>query len=160
MTSTIQTSIIYRDAVPEDINSICGLLTEPAEQGEILPRSKESVEKDLLSFLVADTGKQLVGCVALRDYESGLFEIRSLVVDYGWNGAGIGSLLIDEAIIKARNKGASRVFALTYRPRLFERQGFTIVPKSHFPQKVWEDCRHCRNRDNCREIAVFKDISS
>lgn len=154
------TLITCRKAARTDIDAVCSLLAEPAQRREILPRSRESVELDIGNFLVAETGEKLVGCVTLRDYDNGLFEVRSLVVDRRWNGLGIGTQLLDEALAEAGEEGATRVFALTYRPNLFKRRDFTVVPKSHFPQKVWEDCRHCSDRDNCREIAVVKNIGS
>ena len=148
-----------RNTTPEDLLPIYELLTEPARQGLILPRSKQNVKDNLHTFQVAEIDHRVIGCVSLRDFGNGLFEIRSLVVADQYGGRGLGSTLAREAIQKAANQGAVTVFALTYRPHLFERLGFSIVPKSHFPQKVWEDCRKCPHRDRCDEIAVTYNLN-
>lgn len=147
-------NITCRDTTSEDLESIYELLIEPVRQGLILPRSKQNVQDNLHTFQVAEINNRIIGCSSLRDFASGLFEIRSLVVASQYTGHGVGSTLIRKAVQKAARQGAYTVFALTYRPHLFERLGFSIVPKSHFPQKVWEDCRKCPNRDRCNEIAV------
>jgi len=148
-----------RDTTPEDLIPIHELLAEPARQGLILPRSKQNIQENLHKFQVAVIDNRIVGCVSLRDFGNGLFEIRSLVVADQYTGHGVGSTLIREAIRKAGQQGSVTVFALTYRPHLFERLGFNIVPKSHFPQKVWEDCRKCPNQDHCDEIAVNYNLN-
>ena len=115
------------------------------------------------NFLVAEDreGKiGICGCVALRDYSAGLFEVRSLAVAATKAGLGLGSLLIQASVAEAKDRGATRVFALTLRAQLFQRLGFQVVAKEMFPQKVWTDCKHCKKLQCCDETAVLLDLVS
>jgi amino-acid N-acetyltransferase len=148
-----------RPAAIEDVPGIVAVLQGPAEGGLILPRPASDVESHLANFVVAVLpNARLVGCVALRDFGKGLFEIRSLAVDPRQQGMGLGSRLVRAAVTRARDLSAANVFALTYRPRLFERQQFVRVPKEMFPQKVWDDCAKCPKRDYCDEVALLLRI--
>jgi amino-acid N-acetyltransferase len=40
----------------------------------------------------------------------------------------------------------------------FEKLGFTVTSKAHFPDKVWRDCAICPMRLACDETAVVKSI--
>jgi amino-acid N-acetyltransferase len=95
----------------------------------------------------------------LRDYDGYLVEVRSLVVLPELAGQGLGSRLLAAAVDEARRRGAQRVFALTLRPGLFERQHFLQVDRDLFPQKVWADCIRCPKRNRCDEVAVVLDLN-
>jgi N-acetylglutamate synthase-like GNAT family acetyltransferase len=84
----------------------------------------------------------------------GLAEIRSVVVDPEWRGAGIGSRIVRMLISDARKMGIARVFCLTRRLDFFGRLGFVPVSMERFPEKVWNDCRLCSRRDSCDETAM------
>ena len=85
-------------------------------------------------------------------------EIRSLaVVEDQWN-QGIGSRLILSALSEARDLGIRKVFALTYRPWVFEKHGFVVTDKGEFPQKVWAECVHCSKFPDCDEIGVLREV--
>ena len=147
----------FRPAQAEDAEAIAAMLVPYAREGLVLPRSAAEVRGHIGDFLVAERGRQVLGCVALRDYGRGLHEVRSLVVAPEAAGHGIGTQLVDAAVELARTRGASRVFALTLRAHLFRRLGFVEVDKTMFPQKVWLDCARCRKRDQCDEVAVLLD---
>ncbi|MDT8390910.1 MAG: GNAT family N-acetyltransferase [Lentisphaeria bacterium] len=135
-------------------------LADCARAGEVLPRPIHEIRHHIADFIVAmDPDNRVIGCVALRDYGKGLFEVRSLVVDEGNRGQGLGSRLVMQCLELAVKRGAHSLFALTYHPDLFTRQGFAVVPKERFPQKVWADCRHCAKQDRCDEIALVIDLT-
>lgn len=146
---------VFRRAAFDDINAIVDLLNKFAAQGVILPRTYREVATTVDQFIVASLADVTVGCVTLKDYGQGLFEIRSLAVSPNMQGGGIGSQLVLEAREAAQKMNASRIFALTYRPHLFEQLNFHQVKKELFPQKVWNDCSRCPKRDRCDEIAVL-----
>jgi len=143
-----------RRARLDDAPRVVNLLSDPAERGLLLPRPLDDVRSHIANFMLAEQGGTLAGCVAVRDFETGLFEVRSLAVHPEHQGRGIGSWLTRAAVEHARGLAATSVFVLTYRPGLFERQGFVRVPKDMFPQKVWDDCAKCHKRDHCDEAAL------
>lgn len=150
----------YRTAAADtnDIDAVVHLLEEPARRGEILPRSRGEVTETIRDFILAEKDGHTVGCVTLRDFGAGLFEVRSLVVAPGYRGQSVGTGLVQEAVAKAKARGADKVFALTYHPRLFERLDFVRVSKERFPQKVWLDCARCSKREHCDEIALLLNV--
>ncbi len=150
----------YRTAVADDIDAVVHLLDVPARRGEILPRSRSEVTEGISDFIIAEKDGHSVGCVTLRDFGAGLFEVRSLVVAPHCRGQSVGTGLVQEAVAKAEARGAKQVFALTYHPRLFERLNFVRVSKERFPQKVWLDCVRCSKRDHCDEIALLLNVGA
>ncbi len=152
-----------RVAHKTDAAQVALLLAPYARSGIVLPRTEDEIRQHVHNFLIAEStlnGKTgIVGCVALRDYGAGLFEIRSLAVSATKSGMGLGSQLIQAAVTEAKTRGASRIFALTLRAHLFQRQGFHTVEKERFPQKVWTDCKHCKKLHCCDETAVLLELS-
>ena len=153
-------------ATEADIDGIESLLAPNVKKQLVLARSKEDILLHLGNFLLArDDGGRLVGCVALRGFGEGLYEIRSLSVDAAFMGRGIGTRLVEACVEKAAKMDGSLVFTLTLRPNLFLRLGFTEVPiktfhrDDKFREKIWADCRQCPKFDACNEIALVKVIS-
>ena len=153
-------------ATEADIDGIESLLAPNVKKQLVLARSKEDILLHLGNFLLArDDGGRLVGCVALRGFGEGLYEIRSLSVDAAFMGRGIGTRLVEACLEKAVKMDGSLVFTLTLRPNLFLRLGFTEVPiktfhrDDKFREKIWADCRQCPKFDACNEIALVKVIS-
>ncbi|HBM15791.1 MAG TPA: GNAT family N-acetyltransferase [Lentisphaeria bacterium] len=127
--------------------------------GVVLPRNKTEIIKGINSFFVAELNSKIIGCVAIKDYSEGLFEIRSLAVEKEFNNQGIGKKLISMAVenIIAR-KSPKQIFALTLRPEVFLKAGFKMASKKQFPKKIWDDCSKCSKFDTCDELALAIDI--
>lgn len=149
---------ILRLARPAEADQIAKLLLPYAARDLVLPRSATEIREQARNFVVAARRGKVVGCVSLRDYGNGLWEIRSLAVREGAAGHGLGTRLVQAALRLARRRRAGRVFALTLRPHIFARLGFGIVEKELFPQKVWTDCKRCKKREVCDEIAVLLPV--
>ena len=145
-----------RPATPADAQAIVRLMAPYVTDGLLLPRPAEGISSR--DFLVAESDGEVMGCVALRDFGDGLHEVRSLAVHPGSVGSGIGTRLVSMAVRLAAERRCRRLFTLTRRPRLFQRQGFRRVPMSLFPEKVWSDCSVCPRRDRCDELALLLDL--
>ncbi|MFC0212034.1 N-acetyltransferase [Paenibacillus chartarius] len=152
---TTQT-VACRKATESDLDTLYRIIQGYAEQGIMLPRSKETLQEQLDTFIVAEIDQELVGCGALTRLGPDLVEIRSLGVTDGHKGLGIGKELIAALVKEAELQGVAKVMALTYEVSFFLRNGFTIMPKDVFPEKVWKDCNHCKKRYACDEIAVLR----
>jgi amino-acid N-acetyltransferase len=147
-----------RKAVKEDIDFLYELIQQYADQGIMLPRSKETLNEQLDTFVVAESEGRLIGCGSLCALGSKLVEIRSLGMLPTSKGQGVGGRLVDFLVEDAKQKGFTQVMALTYEAKFFERQGFVQVKKEIFPEKVWKDCIHCKKFHCCDEIAVLREI--
>ncbi|MGF7046072.1 amino-acid N-acetyltransferase [Paenibacillus sp. DS2015] len=152
-------SAICRKAVPDDVEHLFKMIEGYAEQGIMLPRSRKVLEKQLDQFVIAEMAGEMVGCGSLCRLGEDLVEIRSLGISPMHQGHGIGSLLVDALINEARAQQIPKIMALTYAVSFFQKNGFTIVEKEIFPEKVWTDCVFCSKQDCCDEIAVLKILN-
>jgi amino-acid N-acetyltransferase len=151
-------TVACRKATERDLDTLYNIIQGYAEQGIMLPRSRETLQEQLDTFVIAEIDGELVGCGALTRLGPDLVEIRSLGVTEGHKGQGIGKELIAALEAEASRQGVAKVMALTYEVSFFQRNGFTIVPKEVFPEKVWKDCMNCKKRFACDEIAVLKRL--
>jgi amino-acid N-acetyltransferase len=150
---------LIRKAAISDIKPIHQIIGEQAQFGHILPRPMAELYGGVRDFSVAleeDSG-DIIGCGALQIIWEDLAEIRSLAVRQVRQDQGIGTQLIEALMQEARKMGVKRVFVLTYRPRLFERQGFSQMDKSELPHKIWADCIKCTKFPECDEIALVRN---
>ncbi|MFH5182743.1 N-acetyltransferase [Paenibacillus sp. TAB 01] len=151
-------AVTCRKATEEDIDMLHDIIQGYAEQGIMLPRTRETLAEQIDTFVVAHIDEELVGCGSLTRLGKDLVEIRSLGVTTGHKGQGIGNALVDFLIEEAKRQEIPKVMALTYAVNFFERNGFSVVPKEIFPEKVWRDCIHCKKQHCCDEIAVLKRL--
>jgi argininosuccinate lyase/amino-acid N-acetyltransferase len=149
-----------RDAVVEDLAAISGLVDLWSRKGENLPRSRDEILEKITDFGVATVDGTVRGCASLWVYEADLAEIRSLGIDEGFHGRGLGRQLVQFFIEKARGLGIKRLFVLTRMPAFFEKCGFRTVSINSLPQKVTKDCSSCPKKEMCDEIAMVLDLSA
>lgn len=152
-------SVICRKAVPEDVEPLFEMIKGYAERGIMLPRSREVLHRQLEHFIVAEVDGVVVGCGSLCRLGNDLVEVRSLGISEGYKGLGIGSRLLDRLVEEAERQQIPKVMALTYEVSFFLKNGFAVVEKEIFPEKVWTDCIHCSKQDCCDEIAVLKELN-
>ncbi len=151
-------TVICRKANLEDLDALVELIQLYAEQGIMLPRSREALMRQLDTFVVADDNGEIVGCGSLLKLGEDLVEIRSLGLMNKYRGQGIGKQIVDYLTELAKLMKVPKIMALTYQVAFFERLGFSVVPKEIFPEKVWKDCIFCKKQHCCDEIAVMKRI--
>jgi amino-acid N-acetyltransferase len=151
--------VILRPATVRDVPAIDRLITHYAQRGIMLFRSHAELYESLREFMVAEAKSgEVVGICALEIVWADLAEVRSLAVDPGWQGRGIGRRLVEAMAEEARRLEVQRLFTLTYEQRFFERLGFAVVDKSALPTKVWSVCIKCPKRHGCDEVAMVRTI--
>ena len=141
-----------------DAERIHQLITYWADKGDMLHRPVIEIYEAIRDFKVARLEGEVVGCGSLHIMGSDLAEVRSLAVKEEIHAKGIGAAIVSACLEDARGFGLDRVFALTYRPGFFEKQGFRIAHIMEFPQKVWNECVRCPFFTNCKEVAVVVDM--
>ncbi|GAB6929540.1 N-acetyltransferase [Paenibacillus sp. JCM 10914] len=152
-------SAVCRKANLDDVEPLYQMIQGYAEKGIMLPRSRKILERQIGEFVVAEAEGEVIGCGSLCQLGSDLVEIRSLGISEGHKGKGIGSMLVDSLLEEARRRELSKVMALTYEVSFFIKNGFAVVEKEIFPEKVWTDCIHCKKQHACDEIAVLKVLN-
>ena len=147
-----------------DVPTIHLLITAHAERDRMLFRSHADLYEHLRDFLVyveSSEGKErVVACAAVELVWRDLAEIKSLAVDDGHRGQGIGRRLVAAAIDEGRRLGLDRLFALTREEAFFSKLGFVNVPTETLPHKVWTDCVRCPHQEECDEIAMMINLAS
>ncbi|MBK8022668.1 MAG: GNAT family N-acetyltransferase [Chloroflexi bacterium] len=118
-------NIAVRGAVEADIPAITDLIRHYVDQGILLARTLDEMIELLPGFFVAvmDDGK-LVGCAALEIYSPKLAEVRSVAVAPEAQGMGVGSLLVDACVERAREHRIFEVMAITSQDAFFKSCGF------------------------------------
>jgi amino-acid N-acetyltransferase len=144
-----------RKSVITDIKQIQKLVNEFARKEEMLPRALNELYESIRDFFVYDYEGTIVGVCALRILWEDLAEIRSLAVQKEYQHSGIGKALVRKCLKEAKDLGIKRVFALTYHPDFFKKNGFVDTDKAKLPQKIWGDCLKCHKFPECDENAVI-----
>lgn len=147
---------VCRQARLEDVEPLFTMIEGYARQGIMLPRSRAVLERQISDFVVAEMDERIVGCGSLCRLGEELVEIRSLGIAEGYKGRGLGSMLVEELVLQAKRQGIPKIMALTYEVSFFLKNGFAVVEKEIFPEKVWTDCVNCAKQHCCDEIAVLK----
>lgn len=154
-------TIIVRKAHIDDVPAMAELINSYGRQGIMLARSRHQLYQFIRDFVVAENDQgRIIGCGALSIVWSDLCEIRSLAVQDGWLGKGVGGLMVRALAREAQQLGVSRVFALTYRVGFFEHLGFHQVPHAELPHKIWGDCLNCPKYPNCDEVALMMQLDA
>ncbi|MFD5021238.1 N-acetyltransferase [Paenibacillus sp. NPDC058367] len=151
--------VICRNAVIEDVEPLYLMIEEYAQRGIMLPRSRQALTRQINQFVVAEIGGRFVGCGSLFRLGNDLVEIRSIGLNDEGKGKGVGSMILEKLVEEARNQKIPKVMALTYAVDFFLRNGFEVVEKEIFPEKVWTDCVNCKKQHACDEIAVLKMLN-
>lgn len=147
---------VCRQANLADVEPLYNMIEGYARRGIMLPRSRAVLERQIKDFVVAEVDGEVVGCGSLCKLGEELVEIRSLGIAEGHKGKGLGSMLVEQLVEEARRQAISKVMALTYEVSFFVKNGFAVVNKEIFPEKVWTDCVNCAKQHCCDEIAVLK----
>jgi len=175
--------ITIRRALVTDIPGIHAVITEAAELGLMLHRSREELYEHVRDFHVAavntpptpghaakrlgpdqettdqpiadqPTTDQVVGVCGLKVVWAHLAEVYALAVHPDQRGQGLGHRLVEHCLQDAEQLQVRTVMSLTYERPFFEKLGFVLCDRHELPQKVWSECVRCLKNQNCDEIAM------
>jgi amino-acid N-acetyltransferase len=136
------------------------LITANQAEGHLLPRTLPELTVRAPRFVVAVRGRKIVGCAELAPLSPQLAEVRSLAVHSSVRHQGIGTRLMDELRVRARQKGFDRLCAFTHAPGYFMPMGFSIVPHLWLSEKVFSDCVNCPLFRRCGQHAMVLALDS
>lgn len=122
-----KSSIIVRPAHGPDIRPLAELIAPFVEQRKLLPRTIDELALLLPNYFVAESQGKLIGCAALEVYSSKLAELRSLVVIPEYQGHGVGKLLVEACVNRAREEQILEVMAITSSEEFFRSCGFDFT---------------------------------
>ncbi|WP_088317744.1 amino-acid N-acetyltransferase [Kineosporia sp. R_H_3] len=115
-----------RDATIADVAGILALLRPLEQAGIVVPRSREQLELDVDGFSVMVRDGMVIACSALVPYdEDGAAEFAAVAVHPSYRGRDRAEALLKRAEVTARQRGLTRLFALTtHTPHWFVEHGF------------------------------------
>jgi len=148
--------LIYRKARFDDIEFIYGLVHIYAAQGEMLPRSRNTLYENLRDMVVAEADDGVIGVGALHIMWDRLAEVRMMAISPDHTRKGVGAEIVSRLLAEGDALGIEKVFTLTYKPDFFRKLGFIRISREELPQKVWKECIDCPKYPNCDEIAMIK----
>src|SRR5580698_10634191 len=100
-----------RRAQTRDVGVIRALIDANAASGRLLDKPTVTLYEDIQEFWVAcDEGGQVIGCGALHVMWEDLAEIRTIAVDETCQREGVGQMVVESLLARARELGVSRVF--------------------------------------------------
>jgi amino-acid N-acetyltransferase len=146
--------ISLRAAKESDARTLYALISANLEEGRLLPRTLGELTLHAPRFVVATRGRRIVGCAELAALSTHVAEVRSLAVDQGERGHGIGTMIVDELRRRARREGFEKLCAFTHAPAYFIQMGFSIVPHTWLLEKVTTDCVKCPLFRRCGQYGM------
>jgi amino-acid N-acetyltransferase len=121
--------VVDRASGPSDRSAVLALLESAGLPTAGLDRAADSL-------LVARSDNRVIGSVALEEYPSGVL-LRSVAVDVGWRGKGLGQRLTAAALSLAAARGHRAAFLLTTSAAgFFPRFGFAVITRDQVPSDV------------------------
>jgi len=147
---------IVRQARTRDVPEIRRLIDQNVGSRRLLEKHTVNLYEDILEFTVAEAPADgtVAGCGALHVMWEDLAELRTVAVDERRRGAGIGHLVVDELLDRARAVGVSRVFVLTFAVSFFASHGFTEISGTPVAPEVYAEL--LRSYDD--GVAEFLDL--
>lgn len=89
--------------------------------------------------VVVDENDRVLAAGALHVMWQDLAEVRSVVVDESLRGQGIGHLLVEALLNRAREIGVGRVFCLTFETAFFGKHGFEQISDVPVDAETFEE---------------------
>jgi len=143
-----------RRARMSDVDKIEKLVAYWADKGEILPRSRDNIIYDIQNFVVAEVDGIVVGCASLYIYQTGLAEIRSVVIEQAMRKQGQGEALVQYLLEFAHQMELEQIIVLTYIPEYFGKLGFNLIDKNSLADNIIEDSEPSPHKNPDDEVAM------
>lgn len=135
-----------RRATRRDVRALYSLIRGGVKREELLHRTQQAIEKNIDHFYVFEVDETIIACVTLIFYPNkpNLAEIGSLYVLPLYHNRGIGKKMVEFACLRAKEKGAESVVAMSTQSFGFftgvvdfEEADKSILPESRL--KLYED---------------------
>lgn len=123
-----------REATADDVGAILRLIAPLEEDGTLVKRPREIIEREIGRFTVLEHDGVIFGCAALFGFAGGIGELACLTVHPEYREVGDGERLLRAIEARARAAGLKRLFVLTTRTmHWFLKRGFTIATVDDLP---------------------------
>lgn len=123
-----------REARADDIGALIALIEPLEEDGTLVHRPREVLEREIEKFSIIEHDGMVVGCAALYEYGEGVAELACLAVHPAHREWGYGEQLMERIRSRAKSVGIKRLFVLTTRTvHWFIERGFKLETVDELP---------------------------
>ena len=125
-----------REATIKDVGSILKLIEPYEENGTLVKRGRELLEREIENFSVIEHDGVIFGCAALYPFPAEkMAEMACLIVDPDIQGEGDGERILHHIENRARAQGFKTLFILTTQTaHWFLRRGFVYASVDELPK--------------------------
>jgi amino-acid N-acetyltransferase len=125
-----------RAATPEDVPGILQILEPLEQQGVLVKREPELLERDIGRFFAIESEGNILGCAALYPFpDKKTAELAALAVNPFYRDGGRGERLLAEAEARAKALGLKSIFVLSTRTsHWFLERGFVETDPNWLPE--------------------------
>jgi len=149
-------AISIRPARTSDIPQIRKIVDSFAAPGKMLSKETVTLFESVQEFTVAVDGDEVVGCGALHVLWEDLAEVRTVAVVERLQHKGVGHLILESIIERAKSLGVERIFCLTFQTEFFGKHGFEVIEGTPVEPDVYAEL--LRSYD--QGVAEFLDLES
>ena len=123
-------TVTIRAARTQDVPAIRGFLDFYAPKRILLDKPTVTLYEDVQEFMVAEDDGEVIGCGALHVLWADLAEVRTLAVGPECQHKGVGHLILEAVLDRARAVGVQRVCCLTFEVDFFAAHGVKQVAET------------------------------
>ena len=126
-----------RSATIEDVGGILNLINPLEEEGVLVKRSREILEREIEQFTIIERDGMTIACAALYPYaEEQCGELACVATHTDYRGGNRGERLLNAIREQAKIQGLKSIFCLTtVTSHWFLEQGFVLASLDDLPAK-------------------------
>ena len=149
-------SVVIRPAKTADVKTIRAIVDTYAVERKLLSKETVTLFESVQEFVVAESGGEVVGCGALHVLWEDIAEVRTVAVVEQMHGKGVGHLILQNILARAKEVGVKKVFCLTFETKFFGSHGFKEIQGAPVEPEIYTQL--LRSYDE--GIAEFLDLES
>ena len=149
-------SVVIRAAKTSDVKKIRAIVDTYAVERKLLSKETVTLFESVQEFVVAEVDGEVVGCGALHVLWEGIAEVRTVAVVEQMHGKGVGHLILENILARAKEVGVKKVFCLTFETKFFGSHGFKEIQGAPVDPEIYTQL--LRSYDE--GIAEFLDLES
>ena len=149
-------SVVIRAAKTTDVKKIRTIVDTYAVERKLLSKETVTLFESVQEFVVAEVDGAVVGCGALHVLWEDIAEVRTVAVVEQMHGKGVGHLILENILARAKEVGVKKVFCLTFQTKFFGSHGFKEIQGAPVEPEIYTQL--LRSYDE--GIAEFLDLES
>ncbi|MEY3926523.1 MAG: hypothetical protein RIS16_474 [Actinomycetota bacterium] len=149
-------SVVIRPAKTSDVKKIRAIVDTYAVERKLLSKETVTLFESVQEFVVAESDGEVVGCGALHVLWEDIAEVRTVAVVEQMHGKGVGHLILENILARAKEVGVKKVFCLTFETKFFGSHGFKEIQGAPVDPEIYTQL--LRSYDE--GIAEFLDLES